>query len=96
MKGRCFDMSAVAQLLKKPFKIPWSPPETEGSGGVRPIMRLGSYQDQTSGLRSSISFFFFSGTVAQELTQPVMCSQLNALTGLLDDFSAVSDREQVK
>lgn len=26
MKGRCFDMSAVAQLLKKPFKTPWSPP----------------------------------------------------------------------
>lgn len=29
MKGRCFDMSAVAQLLKKPFKTPWSPPTTE-------------------------------------------------------------------
>lgn len=95
MKGRCFDMSAVAQLLKKPFKIPWSPPETEGSGGVRPIMRLGSYQDQTSCLRSSISFFS-PVTVAQELTQPVMCSQLSALTGLLDDFRAVSDREQAK
>lgn len=29
MKGRCFDMSAVAQLLKKPFKTPWSPPATQ-------------------------------------------------------------------
>lgn len=30
MKGRCFDMSAVAQLLKKPFKTPWSPPAFRG------------------------------------------------------------------
>lgn len=29
MKGRCFDMSAVAQSLKKPFRTPWSPPENE-------------------------------------------------------------------
>lgn len=57
MKGRCFDMSAVAQLLKKPFKIPWSPPETEGSGGVQPIMRVGPYQDQTSCLCLSVFFF---------------------------------------
>lgn len=33
MKGRCFDMSAVAQLLKKPFKTPWSPPAFGGRQG---------------------------------------------------------------
>lgn len=32
MKGRCFDMSAVAQSLKKPFKTPWSPPADKEQG----------------------------------------------------------------
>lgn len=44
MKGRCFDMSAVAQLLKKPFKTPWSPPARGRKGDKQ---TLGFFFPQT-------------------------------------------------
>lgn len=46
-------MSAVAQLLKKPFKIPWSPPATEKYEGkcdsmISRVALYGTFKNNSS------------------------------------------------